>query len=90
LIDIGGVMALCLMYLTDAEAGVQQATNACLTRVLRLQTQLANGTDLNEQPSSTRCISALFPGASENGGSAPKAVEKEQSANDDTIQVSTS
>jgi hypothetical protein len=43
LIDVGGVMALCLMYLTDAEAVVEQATNASLTRLLRLQTQLATG-----------------------------------------------
>jgi len=43
LIDLGGVMALCLMYLTDGEAAVEQATNASLTRLLRLQTQLATG-----------------------------------------------
>ena len=83
-------MAVCLMYLTDSEAGVQQATNACLTRVLRLQTQLATGIDLTDEQSSVRCISALFPGASENGGSAQTDAEKEQAANDDTIQVSTS
>jgi hypothetical protein len=43
LIDVGGVMALCLMYLTDTEAAVEQATNASLTKLLRLQTQLATG-----------------------------------------------
>ncbi|CAF3625117.1 unnamed protein product [Adineta steineri] len=43
LIDIGGVMALCLMYLTDTESTVELATNTSLTRLLRLQTQLATG-----------------------------------------------
>jgi hypothetical protein len=43
LIDVGGVMAICLMYLTDTETAVEQATNASLTRLLRLQTQLATG-----------------------------------------------
>ena len=41
--DVGGVMALCLMYLTDGETDVEQATNASLTRLLRLQNQLATG-----------------------------------------------
>ncbi len=36
-------MALCLMYLTDAEADIGQATNGSLTKLLRLQTQLATG-----------------------------------------------
>ncbi len=44
--DVGGVMAICLMYITDAEAAIEQATNASLTRLLRLQTQLATGTCL--------------------------------------------
>lgn len=36
-------MALCLMYLTDGEADIEQATNASLTKLLRLQNQLATG-----------------------------------------------
>jgi hypothetical protein len=31
------------MYLTDTETDVAQATNASLTKLLRLQTQLATG-----------------------------------------------
>jgi hypothetical protein len=41
--DVGAVMAICLMYLTDTEETVELATNASLTRLLRLQTQLATG-----------------------------------------------
>lgn len=36
-------MAICLMYLTDTETAVELATNTSLTRLLRLQTQLATG-----------------------------------------------
>jgi hypothetical protein len=36
-------MAVCLMFLTDTETSIEQATNASLTRLLRLQTQLATG-----------------------------------------------
>lgn len=36
-------MALCLTYLTDGEADIERATNASLTRLLRLQNQLATG-----------------------------------------------
>ncbi|UJR27309.1 hypothetical protein I4U23_008603 [Adineta vaga] len=43
LADVGGVMAICLMYLTDTESTVELATNASLTRLLRLQSQLATG-----------------------------------------------
>ncbi|CAF2109833.1 unnamed protein product [Rotaria magnacalcarata] len=43
LVDIGGVMAICLMYLTDTETTVELATNASLTRLLRLQAQLTTG-----------------------------------------------
>ncbi|CAF0757506.1 unnamed protein product [Adineta ricciae] len=43
LIDIGGLMAICLMYLTDTESTVELATTASLTRLLRLQSQLATG-----------------------------------------------
>ena len=40
--DIGGVMALSLMYLNDSDSSVEQATNACLTTLLRYQNQLAS------------------------------------------------
>ncbi|CAF1509821.1 unnamed protein product [Rotaria magnacalcarata] len=43
LVDLGGVMAICLMYLTDTETTVELATNASLTRLLRLQAQLTTG-----------------------------------------------
>ncbi|CAF0851318.1 unnamed protein product [Rotaria sordida] len=53
LIDVGGTMALCLMYLADTETSVELATNASLTRLLRLQTQLATGVmeNLNSEQS---------------------------------------
>ena len=36
-------MALCLMYLTDTDSTVGQATNASLTKLIRLQTQVISG-----------------------------------------------
>ena len=36
-------MAICLMYLTDTESTIELATTASLTRLLRIQSQLATG-----------------------------------------------
>jgi hypothetical protein len=61
LTDVGGVMAICLMYLTDTESTVELATNTCLTRLLRLQTNLATGEFLINDVSKVHCLFSKVP-----------------------------
>jgi len=87
LVDLGGVMALCLMYLTDGEAAVEQATNASLTRLLRLQTQLATGEFLINHMSKIHW--SYFEGVLQNLNGEQNPFEQDKSANGDALQVST-
>lgn len=82
-------MAICLMYLTDTETAVEQATNASLTRLLRLQTQLATG-NFFLLMISILFIVDVFEGAFENLNDEINPFEDETSAGGDAIQVSTS
>ncbi|CAF3370662.1 unnamed protein product [Rotaria sp. Silwood1] len=84
LIDVGGIMALCLMYLTDTESSIELATNASLTRLLHLQTQLATGDFLTNDIHKIHCL--FIEGVMENSNGEQSAVEQDKSANDDTIQ----
>jgi hypothetical protein len=86
LIDVGGVMALCLMYLTDGDTAVEQATNASLTRLLRLQTQLATGEFLLNHIDKIYCL--YFEGVLQNLNDEQNPFEEDNSANGDAIQVS--
>ena len=79
-------MAICLMYLTDTEATVEQATNASLTRLLRLQTQLATGEFLINDFYKIHCL--FFEGVLENLNGEQNAFEQDKSVNGDAIQVS--
>jgi hypothetical protein len=85
--DVGGVMAVCLMYLTDGEAAIEQATNASLTRLLRLQTLLATGEFLINHINKIHC--SCFEGVLENVNGEQNPFGEETSENDDAIQVST-
>ncbi|CAF2850281.1 unnamed protein product [Rotaria sp. Silwood2] len=84
LIDVGGIMALCLMYLTDTEESVELATNASLTRLLHLQMQLATGDFLTNDIHKIHCL--FIEGVMENLKGDQSAAEQEKPVNDDTIQ----
>ncbi len=79
-------MALCLMYLTDNEADVAQATNASLTKLLRLQTQLATGQFLMNNTNQMHC--SFFQGDLQNLSGKQNGVDQESSLEGDAIQVS--
>jgi len=80
-------MALCLMYLTDGEAAVEQATNASLTRLLRLQTQLATGKFLINRINKIHW--SYFEGVLQNLNGEPNPFEEDTSESGDAIQVRT-
>ncbi len=79
-------MALCLMYLTDNEGDIAQATNASLTRLLRLQTQLATGQFLMNDTNQMHYL--LFQGDLGHLSGKQNGVDHESSISGDAIQVS--
>lgn len=86
--DVGGVMALCLMYLTDTESAVEQATNASLTKLLRLQTQLVTGTFCYELTVSRKFIIDISVGVIQDIHGQSNPFDEKGSKSTDTIQVS--
>ena len=88
LIDYGEIMALCLMYLTDPDSTVEQATNTCLTKVLQLQTSLASGKLLNTENVVFFSMVYFWPGISSTLLSQTNGNTINQSSNGDAMQVS--
>lgn len=87
MIDVGGVMAICLMYLTDSEATIEQTTNASLTKLLRIQTQLATGMFSIEMRHLNQIYCLLIVGKLDYTNGKDKSSDQQTISSAETIQV---